>query len=70
MKLTMKIWEHHVVRSLPVQGAWIEINGACPKVGAIPSLPVQGAWIEIRGRLQVLVPAKSLPVQGAWIEIG
>ena len=34
--------------SLPVRGAWIEINGDYPKGGVIPSLPVRGAWIEMQ----------------------
>jgi len=34
--------------SLPVRGAWIEINmkGATPAT-VVKSLPVRGAWIEI-----------------------
>ena len=35
--------------SLPVRGAWIEINQAPPHGGGSPeSLPVRGAWIEMR----------------------
>ena len=34
-------------RSLPVRGAWIEIDVKCLKSRKILSLPVRGAWIEI-----------------------
>ena len=34
-------------RSLPVRGAWIEIDRLDRPAGDIPSLPVRGAWIEI-----------------------
>ena len=38
----------YFARSLPVQGAWIEMsNSACAIVWHSVSLPVQGAWIEI-----------------------
>ena len=33
--------------SLPVRGAWIEINGRIDLFLRQPSLPVRGAWIEI-----------------------
>ena len=36
------------MRSLPVQGAWIEIDiTRADYFDSLPSLPVQGAWIEI-----------------------
>ena len=61
----------HILGSLPVRGAWIEIQ-IVSEVGKndVVSLPVRGAWIEI-----VLVSRlmsgtwSSLPVRGAWIEI-
>ena len=57
--------------SLPVRGAWIEINS--PSIRHVPahtSLPVRGAWIEIRrtSRKRCGKPT-SLPVRGAWIEM-
>ena len=33
--------------SLPVRGAWIEINLYGELVALVKSLPVRGAWIEI-----------------------
>ena len=55
--------------SLPVRGAWIEIDGNPPLHYRTLSLPVRGAWIEI-GRLPATAPDPgSLPVRGAWIEI-
>ena len=34
--------------SLPVRGAWIEINSVSRElIEALSSLPVRGAWIEI-----------------------
>ena len=48
-------------KSLPVRGAWIEINGAGDRQDADASLPVRGAWIEISGqgispRLKTVAP--------------
>ena len=34
--------------SLPVRGAWIEIDGKNAEGKGHKSLPVRGAWIEIR----------------------
>ena len=57
--------------SLPVRGAWIEMQAATPSVGLFRSLPVRGAWIEIFSPgMRVLPCFGSLPVRGAWIEIG
>ena len=58
-------------RSLPSQGAWIEIasNGTLG-VGDGVSLPSQGAWIEIAMNGNgASTTSGSLPSQGAWIEI-
>ena len=58
-------------RSLPVRGAWIEIDGNPPlHYRTLQSLPVRGAWIEISGMGRALTSSLSLPVRGAWIEIG
>ena len=56
--------------SLPVRGAWIEIeySSVMPKVYVV-SLPVRGAWIEIVFGTMVTDICQSLPVRGAWIEI-
>ena len=35
-------------KSLPVQGAWIEIGGSNDFNRWMASLPVQGAWIEMQ----------------------
>ena len=35
------------MQSLPVRGAWIEIQAAAARAPAKRSLPVRGAWIEI-----------------------
>ena len=46
---------HHVIRrtqSLPVRGAWVEIEAHQWQSGRWRSLPVRGAWVEIRYRLQ------------------
>ena len=57
-------------RSLPVRGAWIEIeySSVMPKVYVV-SLPVRGAWIEIFKQFKIVSFISSLPVRGAWIEI-
>ena len=56
--------------SLPVRGAWIEIDGRCRCTFCIESLPVRGAWIEIPKADHLYCHAPmSLPVRGAWIEI-
>ena len=57
-------------QSLPVRGAWIEIDTAAQEEEAHRSLPVRGAWIEIVLVAGQQPPEKSLPVRGAWIEIG
>ena len=56
--------------SLPVRGAWIEIeySSVMPKVYVV-SLPVRGAWIEIFKQFKIVSFISSLPVRGAWIEI-
>ena len=56
-------------RSLPVRGAWIEIQAEGRGESAGKSLPVRGAWIEITCRNTGCEQAKSLPVRGAWIEM-
>ena len=56
--------------SLPVRGAWIEMNIVrSHPAQACWSLPVRGAWIEINQERMVLPCIRSLPVRGAWIEI-
>ena len=58
------------MRSLPVRGAWIEIDMHDSPDPASLSLPVRGAWIEILYQWGVYITANaSLPVRGAWIEI-
>ena len=37
----------YALSSLPVQGAWIEIDGLIEEAERVASLPVQGAWIEM-----------------------
>ena len=44
--------------SLPVRGAWIEMDSTDIEQLTKRSLPVRGAWIEIWERLPVLVQAK------------
>ncbi len=34
--------------SLPVRGAWVEIDPMVVGGFTIPSLPVRGAWVEMR----------------------
>ena len=58
-----------VNRSLPSQGAWIEINLVKACDDGDMSLPSQGAWIEINMLRYIDRFDKSLPSQGAWIEI-
>ena len=55
--------------SLPVRGAWIEMERTITRFKRIVSLPVRGAWIEMSmtGKHADLIV--SLPVRGAWIEI-
>ena len=59
----------NVAKSLPVRGAWVEIDpfafSACFRV----SLPVRGAWVEIRTGTSTTTTNESLPVRGAWVEI-
>ena len=55
--------------SLPVLGAWIEIQMPVPHPSRQMSLPVLGAWIEIYRYIWNTVYLQSLPVLGAWIEI-
>ena len=58
------------MRSLPVRGAWIEIDMHDSPDPASLSLPVRGAWIEILYQWGVYITANaSLPVRGARIEI-
>ena len=62
--------EPPAVRSLPSQGAWIEIAvNIAFAVSVGMSLPSQGAWIEIREDSAYEHLQVSLPSQGAWIEI-
>ena len=61
----------HLVESLPVRGAWVEIAGSRPAF-CVPngSLPVRGAWVEIRKRTcDCQRGSASLPVRGAWVEM-
>ena len=55
--------------SLPVRGAWIEMQPFLIHVEGRTSLPVRGAWIEIVAALGDALGISSLPVRGAWIEI-
>ena len=56
--------------SLPVRGAWIEIDNVDVGEWVFTSLPVRGAWIEIWQAIRKRLQANpSLPVRGAWIEI-
>ena len=41
--------------SLPIRGAWIEIDTECCQASAGWSLPIRGAWIEICERPSRLV---------------
>ena len=59
-----------MIASLPVRGAWIEIDGRpIFKSDMQGSLPVRGAWIEISVNRTVSIGYWSLPVRGAWIEM-
>ena len=55
--------------SLPVRGAWIEMERSRRVVAHPESLPVRGAWIEIERCAMALRYSASLPVRGAWIEM-
>ena len=56
--------------SLPVRGAWIEMDTAHASTRTVlPSLPVRGAWIEISATSGAFSVVTSLPVRGAWIEM-
>ena len=55
--------------SLPVRGAWIEMQACACAYGGFQSLPVRGAWIEMWKRRLIILALMSLPVRGAWIEI-
>ena len=70
MKSALKNSHSGLCGSLPVRGAWIEINAFTIAVySAGRSLPVRGAWIEICRVLLSGGVEESLPVRGAWIEI-
>ena len=55
--------------SLPVRGAWIEMQEIGEIKEKFKSLPVRGAWIEIKMAVRNGNENGSLPVRGAWIEI-
>ena len=55
--------------SLPVRGAWIEIEFHHTFTDLQESLPVRGARVEIQVRSSRHRKSTSLPVRGAWIEI-
>ena len=56
--------------SLPIRGAWIEINRGDLRDHGDQSLPIRGAWIEIVSCTAAgVVVSGSLPIRGAWIEI-
>ena len=69
MKYRKTFWKDHPRWSLPVRGAWIEINASAIALILDWSLPVRGAWIEIHVFADFSEHLESLPVRGAWIEI-
>ena len=70
MKLQQVFHLRHVHGSLPLRGAWIEIQDQLNQVQKQASLPLRGAWIEIVDQPLSSEPCeKSLPLRGAWIEI-
>ena len=61
--------DEHAGESLPLRGAWIEIDKKERGHGNNKSLPLRGAWIEILLRPATVKSHMSLPLRGAWIEI-
>ena len=55
--------------SLPIRGAWIEIEWTYISPTGVLSLPIRGAWIEIVFDVLCDCTVLSLPIRGAWIEI-
>ena len=51
--------------SLPVRGAWIEMEIAVQTLSAKPSLPVRGAWIEITSIKSLPSPSRVAPRAGS-----
>ena len=51
--------------SLPVRGAWIEIDVKCLKARKILSLPVRGAWIEMSKSAYLYVIPTVAPRAGS-----
>ena len=48
MKYLQILQRIRYIASLPVRGAWVEINSHMSfAICTVPSLPVRGAWVEI-----------------------
>ena len=50
LKYLTKSWRKSLILSLPVRGAWVEIELQCLLSVVYVSLPVRGAWVEIASR--------------------
>ena len=62
--------EENAQTSLPVRGAWVEMENRVSIIGTHGgSLPVRGAWVEISLSSSCSHQRMSLPVRGAWVEI-
>ena len=60
----------YFARSLPVRGAWVEMQVLMMSILTALSLPVRGAWVEIsNSRATTRAMSLSLPVRGAWVEM-
>ena len=53
------------IRSLPVQGAWIEMLFMVRSSFILASLPVQGAWIEISSAERIFSAVFVAPRAGS-----
>ena len=47
LKYPRTVERQHLAGSLPIRGAWIEINLIALWCSGLSSLPIRGAWIEI-----------------------
>ena len=65
MKLMVKNAHVDAFGSLPVRGAWIEIDGEKRTRGRFWSLPVRGAWIEMGTKPSLLYSYQVAPRAGS-----
>ena len=70
VEITLKDVKKEMKASLPVRGAWVEIEAEIEYCqNDVMSLPVRGAWVEIQDEKGHIDITMSLPVRGAWVEI-